>query len=186
MSTSTKSGEKVEFLNPDNSLNRKAVIPGAPGIDYEAIERAEQALSQLSASFNSWMVEECQNLSAARDNIRKNGPNRTSLDKLFHVAHDIKGQAATLGYPLAAGPATSLCNLLYDIPRPERAPQSLIDQHVDAICAIVRKNIQDVEHKTTVEISRRLTIVTNDFLRQEETIYARKMEAESPEEPSED
>ncbi len=181
MNVSVKRGKGFQRHDPGNALNQKAVIPGTPGIDYAAIERAEQALSELSSSFNNWMLEECHNLVSRRAAIHKDGPNRETLEAMFHVAHDIKGQAATLGFPLASGPATSLCRLLYEAPRPERTPVALIDQHVDAICAIVRENIQDLEHKTTVEISRRLTIVTNDFLRQEEAIYAKKMEAEAVE-----
>ncbi len=184
MSISVKSGKGFQLHDPGNALNRKAAIPGATGIDYEAIERAEQALSELSSSFNNWMLEECHNLASRRAAIHRDGPNRETLESMFHVAHDIKGQAVTLGFPLASGPATSLCKLLYEIPRPERAPVALIDQHVNAICAIVRENIQDVEHPTTVEISRRLTIVTNDFLRQEEAIFAKKLESESAATPS--
>ena len=186
MGMSTKGGKGFLSHDPGDYLNKKAVIPGTPGIDYAAIERAEQALSELSSSFNNWMLEECHNLSSASANIHAKGPNKETLEKLFHVAHDIKGQAATLGFPLAAGPASSLCKLLYEIPRPERAPLALVDQHVNTICAIIRENIQDVKHKTTVEISRRLTIVTNDFLRQEEAIYAKKMDAEAGETQSED
>jgi len=186
MNISVKKGKGFQQHDPGNDLNKKAVIPGTPGIDYDAIERAEQALSELSHSFSNWMQEECHNLDDARAKIHANGPTRESLEKLFHVSHDIKGQAATLGFPLAAGPATSLCNLLYELPRPERAPIVLIDQHVNAICAIIRENIQDVEHKTTVEISRRLAIVTNDFLRQEESILTKKLEAEAVTELSED
>ena len=181
MSVSVKSGKGFQKHDPGNALNRKAVIPGVSGIDYEAIARAEQALSELSSSFNNWMLEECHKLADRRTVIHRDGPNRETLEALFHVAHDIKGQAATLGFPLASGPATSLCKLLYEIPRPERAPIALIDQHVDAICAIVRENIQDLKHKTTVEISRRLVIVTDDFLRQEESIYAKKLEAKAGE-----
>ena len=169
----------IEWHQPDNSLADQVVIPGTSEIDYEAIARAEKALSNLSASFEDWMQEECENLTRACDIIHQEGPNSETLERLFHVSHDIKGQAATLGYPLAAGPATSLCKLVYEIPRPERGPVALIDQHVSAICAVVRDKIQDVNHQTSIEISRRLAIVTDDFLRQEIDIYARKMENQS-------
>ena len=37
-------------------------------------------------------------------------------DELFHAAHDIKGEAATFGYPLVAPAADSLCRLLEHTP----------------------------------------------------------------------
>lgn len=174
-----------QWHSPENKLERKAVIPGPPGIDYEAIARAEKALAELSENFASWMVEECENLRSAQEFIHAEGANGETLEKMFHVAHDIKGQAPTLGYPLASGAAASLCRLLLDIPRPERAPVVLIDQHVETICTIVRDNITNIDDKTTVEVSKRLLIVVEDFLEQEQEIYDRKF-GNSSEEQSEE
>ncbi|MGC3956684.1 MAG: Hpt domain-containing protein [Verrucomicrobiota bacterium] len=40
----------------------------------------------------------------------------TTRDELFHAAHDIKGDAATFGYPSAAPIAESLCRLIEHTP----------------------------------------------------------------------
>jgi len=158
---------KVTIEKPDDMLGKRALIPGTPGIDYEAIERAEKALSDLSSNFESWMGDEIRELAAARDAVLNQGRNAETIVTLFHTAHDIKGQAATLGFPLAGPVAASLCKLALDAPDPSRIPQMLIDQHVDAIKAIVNEDVRDTQNHTAYELTQRLTYVTNDFLDQE-------------------
>ncbi len=158
---------KVESVGqPPSMLQKRAVIPGNAGIDYEAIERAETALSALSENFESWMTDELEALMSANRNIIKSGKNKDTIEALFHTAHDIKGQAATLGYPLAGSVAASLCKLTLDSPAPERIPQILLDQHVNSIQAIVTEKVRDTKNKTARTLIQRLTLVTNDFIDQ--------------------
>ena len=60
-------------------------------------------------------------------------------DELFRAAHDIKGQAATFGFR-SSPVADSLCRLIEHTPDMKRMPLTLIDQHVDAVRAIMREN----------------------------------------------
>lgn len=151
---------------PPNLLSKRAVIPGTAGIDYDAIERAEKALSALAGQFETWMGEEINALMSAKKRIHETGKTKETLSALFHTAHDIKGQAATLGFPLAGSVAASLCKLTMDPPAIERIPLSLIDQHVDSILAIVKENVRDTENATACRLSKRLTEVTDEFLSQ--------------------
>ena len=93
--------------------------------------------------------------------------NDKTHDELFRAAHDIRGEAATFGFPILAGPADSLCRLLEHTPEHDRIPLALVDQHVDAVRAIVR----EYGRPDLVEMAKALTVrlrdVTNDFLRRE-------------------
>jgi chemotaxis protein histidine kinase CheA len=161
--TPTKPGTLVQ---PVNMLSKRAVIPGAEGIDYDAIERAEKALSELSTQFENWMSDELDALVEAKDNIHTNGKSADSISKLFHSAHDLKGQAATLGFPLAGSVAASLCKLTLDPPNIDRIPLQLINQHVDSILAIVKEDVRDTDNTTARKLTIRITEVTDDFLEQ--------------------
>jgi HPt (histidine-containing phosphotransfer) domain-containing protein len=127
-----------EVITPDTSKLRKLVRAAAPGED-DPVERAEQALAQISSEFETWMADECERLDAARRNVKEAGLNRTTKEELFLAAHDIKGDAATFGYPAVAPAADSLCRLLEHTPDLTRIPYTIIDQHVDAVRAIVRE-----------------------------------------------
>jgi len=145
---------------------KKAVThaPGAAQIDMSAVARAEAALEELKVEFGEWMNAECERIDAARRMVREKGLNRGTIDVLFMPAHDIKGGATTLGFPLAERIATSLCRLLRHAPEPIRIPLGLVDHHVDAIRALVREDVKDAHNPYGLELSERLSILVETFL----------------------
>ena len=74
-------------------------------------------MAELSSQFSDWMQTECERLETARQNVKHRGFTEKTHEALFRAAHDIKGEAATFGYPEAAGVAESLCRLLEHTPR---------------------------------------------------------------------
>jgi hypothetical protein len=88
-----------EVITPENKL-RKAVStrPYLPAED-DPVVRAEKALTELSHEFTNWMDQECDRLDQARRAVAEDGFNDVTRLGLFHAAHDIKGDAATFGYP---------------------------------------------------------------------------------------
>jgi len=154
-----------EVITPENKL-RKAVSakPMLPGEDDDPVTRAEQALADLSGEFGSWMDQECDRLDKARREVAHGGFTKANKDALFHAAHDIKGEAATFGYPAVASAADSLCRLIELTPDPTRIPIKLVDQHVDAVRAIYREYARSDAKDLAALLTRRLRDVTDDFL----------------------
>lgn len=148
---------------------KKAVThaKGTVNIDMSAVQRAEAALAELKTEFGEWMNAECERIEAARRQIHAKGLSRTTVDALFMPAHDIKGGATTLGFPLAERIATSLCRLLQHSPLPARIPRGLIDHHVDAIRAVVREDVKNAHNPYGLELAERLSIMAETFLSEE-------------------
>jgi chemotaxis protein histidine kinase CheA len=156
-----------EVITPPNKL-RKAVSAAAAGeADDDPVARAEAALANLSNEFSTWMNDECAKLDAARREVKTNGFTKATHQALFHAAHDIKGDAATFGFPLVAAPADSLCRLLEHTSDMTRIPLTLVDQHVDAVRAIIRENDRLESASTAESLTVRLREVTEDFLSRE-------------------
>ncbi|MGT2434498.1 Hpt domain-containing protein [Bradyrhizobium betae] len=130
----------------------------------DPVARAEQALADLSGEFKGWMATEVDRLSAAYAAIRNDGFTKASRDELFHAAHDIKGDAATFGYPEAAGIAESLCRVIEHAPDLARVPAELFTHHINAILAIVHENTKLDRISVSAELSRRLRKVADDYL----------------------
>jgi chemotaxis protein histidine kinase CheA len=107
---------------------------------------------------------ECERLDQARHDIKARGLTQKTQEKLFHAAHDIKGEAATFGFPGAAGAADSLCRLIEHTPDMTRIPLALIDQHVDAVRAIVREYDRPEGGEVARALTKRLRDVTDEFL----------------------
>jgi HPt (histidine-containing phosphotransfer) domain-containing protein len=157
-----------EVIRPVNTLT-KALKGSGRGLidDDDAIARAEAALAGLAGEFAGWMRAECDRLDFARLRIRDLGLVKAGPEELFRAAHDIKGQAATFGYPAAARTAESLCRLLEHTPDLSRIPVSLIDQHVDGVRAIIREDTRQHETTLAASLAQSLRAAADDFLLQE-------------------
>jgi chemotaxis protein histidine kinase CheA len=159
--TAIRSFADHEVITPPNKL-QGAVGRALDGDD--PVARAEAALAQLSSEFTDWMHDECEQLDRARRNVRQNGLTALPREALFRVAHDIKGQAATLGFPLVAEIAGSLCRLIEESHDPKRIPLDLVDQHVDAVRAIIREHGRPHAEAIAAKLTSMLREVSEDFL----------------------
>jgi HPt (histidine-containing phosphotransfer) domain-containing protein len=130
----------------------------------DPVARAEEALAGLSGEFNDWMLVEADRLTAAHAAILKNGFNDKAAEELFRAAHDIKGDAATFGYPSAAVAAESLCRIIEHAPELEKVPAELIKHHINAIQAIVHNHTRLDSTKVATELGRRLRGVADEYL----------------------
>ena len=157
-----------EVITPVNKL-RKAITHKAPAPgEADPVARAEQALAALAGEFQAWMDSECERLDQARKAVGKEGFNASTQQSLFRAAHDIKGEAATFGYPALAAAAGSLCRLIDLSPDTTRIPFTLVEQHVDAVRAIHREYTDsDAAQALADKLTARLREVTDDFLTRE-------------------
>jgi HPt (histidine-containing phosphotransfer) domain-containing protein len=153
-----------EVITPENKL-RKAIStkPPVPG-EEDPVTRAEKALAELSSEFANWMDSECERLDKARRAVIRGGFTNINKDALFHAGHDIKGEAATFGFPAVAAAAESLCRLIELTPDATRIPLKLVTQHVDAVRAIYREYARSDAKDLAAMLTHRLREVTDDFL----------------------
>ena len=144
-----------DLIVPPNPLKR-AVVRDNPGeAAPDPVACAEQALFEISGDFSRWTESECQRLDAARRAVAGGFTDKTR-DELFRAAHDIKGEAATFGFPL-----------IEHSPDLARVPHTVIDQHVDGIIAIVHCNARGNSERKAQVPARRLRLVTEEFLQHE-------------------
>jgi HPt (histidine-containing phosphotransfer) domain-containing protein len=130
----------------------------------DPVARAEKALADLSGEFKNWMAIESDRLSAAHATILSDGFTEASREELFRAAHDIKGDAATFGYPSAGAAAESLCRIIEHAPDLDEVPSDLIAHHINAIQAIVRQRTKLDTVTMASELSRQLRGVADEYL----------------------
>jgi chemotaxis protein histidine kinase CheA len=150
-------------ITQPNPLSKVLKRVGEKNLD-DPVARAEKALAGLSGEFKNWMRIEADRLSAAHGAILKNGFTDETSEELFRAAHDIKGDAATFGYPSAGAAADSLCRIIEHAPDLEQVPANLIAYHIDAIQAIVRERTKMDTVSTANELSRQLRGVADEYL----------------------
>jgi len=130
----------------------------------DPVARAEKALAGLSSEFKNWMSAEADRLSAAHAALLKSSFASEAGEELFRAAHDIKGDAATFGYPSAALAAESLCRIIEHAPDLAKVPGELITHHINAIQAIVHDHTKLDSTIVAGELSRRLRKVADEYL----------------------
>jgi HPt (histidine-containing phosphotransfer) domain-containing protein len=150
-------------ITQPNPLRKVLRRVGEKDLD-DPVARAEKALAGLSGEFKNWMVVETERLAKAHAAILKNGFTDGSREELFRAAHDIKGDAATFGYPSAGAAADSLCRIIEHAPDLDEVPSDLIAHHINAIQAIVRERTRLDTVSTASELSRQLRGVADEFL----------------------
>jgi chemotaxis protein histidine kinase CheA len=152
-----------EMITPDTRKLRRTMRNALPG-EPDPVEAAERALSRLSGDFRLWMNDECAKLDVARCKIRDSALTKESGQELFLAAHDIKGDGATFGFAEVVRAADSLCRLLEHSPDLAKIPMAIIDQHVDAIRAIVREHSRADIGRIAGVLTQKLKTVTDEFL----------------------
>ena len=130
----------------------------------DPVARAEEALQGLSGEFKNWMTIEADRLSAAWEAISRTGFSEATRGELFRAAHDIKGDAATFGFPSAGAAANSLCRVIEHAPDLAKVPTELIMHHINAVQAIVRQRTKLDTVAMASELTRRLRSITDEFL----------------------
>jgi HPt (histidine-containing phosphotransfer) domain-containing protein len=130
----------------------------------DPVARAEKALAGLSSEFKNWMTIEADRLADAHASILRDGLTDLTRQELFRAAHDIKGDAATFGFPSAAAAAESLCRIIEHAPDLEKVPSNLVTHHINAIQAIVRERTKLDTAATAGELSRQLRGVADEYL----------------------
>jgi len=158
-----KSFPDHHVITQPNPLRK--VLLRVPESDLDdPVGRAEKALAGLSGEFKNWMAIEADRLSAAHAAILRDGFTDDTREELFRAAHDIKGDAATFGFPSAGAAAESLCRIIEHAPDLERVPSDLIAHHINAIQAIVRERTKLDTAATAGVLSRSLRGIADEFL----------------------
>ena len=158
-----KSFADHHVITQPNPLRK--VLLRVPESDLDdPVGRAEKALAGLSGEFKNWMAVEADRLSAAHATVLRDGFTDETREELFRAAHDIKGDAATFGFPSAGVAAESLCRIIEHAPDLDAVPSNLIAHHINAIQAIVRERTKLDTLATAGELSRSLRGIADEFL----------------------
>ncbi|MDK9698343.1 MAG: Hpt domain-containing protein [Siculibacillus sp.] len=157
-------GADAQFMEPPSDLRKKVRQRASKAGDKDPVKEAEAALARMATSFDAWMSEESQRLSMLWSAADLTDFETEARDTFYRAAHDIKGQAATMGFPVAGRIAGSLCRLLDGIDEVSMMPRELVRQHVQSVRAVIVENAREDTSPTAQLLAERLDEVTDDFL----------------------
>ena len=151
------SGQKLKSLNRNakvfhfklqNRLRDKISGLGQTGplaIDPEIMMAAEQQLDRMESDYADWVKTSLQQLiTAFRQAEAEEIPKKrsTMVLQINRLAHELRGQGSTFGYPLITVFGESLYESTLKPGDPSDQLMSFIRSHIDGINAVIRERIK--------------------------------------------
>ncbi|KIL97343.1 Chemotaxis protein histidine kinase [Paramagnetospirillum magnetotacticum MS-1] len=113
-----------------------------PELSPEALARAEAALAGLSGRYLEWAEADAARMRACLDEIQASQADLAQLlPRLFTISHDMKGQAATFGYPLVSELGNRLCRMIESRPAPTPQDVSCMARLGNAMARIITERM---------------------------------------------
>lgn len=139
-----KSASDVWSFRLPNSLKEKAGggKGGPPTLPASIMEEAEQSLKRAALDFSTWANEYLANLGKLCDQASAEPTKRRALfNEINELAHELRGQGGTFGYPLIS----VFGKMLYESTL-EGCPETdnqveVVKAHVDAMRAVIRDKV---------------------------------------------
>lgn len=123
-----------------NELKKK--VPTSGGIDpTKAFDRADKIIKQMSSEYLDKLktdIDELEKLGATYVAERSD----ESLERLFSLVHNMRGQGTTFGYPLITDIGRSFCRYVKERPPEVSIRGDVVDQHVAAMRVVYKQSIQ--------------------------------------------
>ncbi|MEX6723061.1 Hpt domain-containing protein [Parapedomonas caeni] len=148
MAEAAKPGVKVRFYRLRNRLKDKTAglgsgMDGGIEIDTAALEAAQKIFEEMAEDYPDWVSNQIAQLYELHRRCVDTPEQRRGLfEQITAMAHDLKGQGGTFGYPLVTTFATSLnrfSTLRNDI---RDSHVEIIKAHIDAMRAVIRDRIK--------------------------------------------
>jgi len=134
----------VRFYRFKNRLREKTAGLGSGGasISPEALKAAEEALGKMSEDYPDWVSGLIAKLHEQHGRCVDTPENRREcFEAINHMAHDMKGQGGTFGYPLITAFADSLYGFTSGTSDYSDNQVELIKSHTDAMRAVIRGRV---------------------------------------------
>ena len=103
----------ARLITPPNTLKDKVVMGGPGAIDPDVLEKAEQIIADMADDYIHWAREDVERLTGALAEFTADGgATPENMDKIFQIAHDMKGQGGSFGYDLVTAVGHELCRFI--------------------------------------------------------------------------
>ncbi len=141
--------------------------PDEQGSISAVLARAQAAVDDLAKGYTTWARADVDRARKALDAALADPAQRAKhVEELFRVAHDLKGQGASFGYPLVTKIADTLCKLTRDRKLAyENRHLDLAKAHLDAAHLVLTKEIKGEGGQVGADLTAKLTARVDEILR---------------------
>jgi hypothetical protein len=160
------SEDKVEIINPPNTVKTKVRVGGPGAVDASTLERAEEAIASMADQYLDWVQDDLKRIDSAYEILKAATGDRTEeIDGVFQVAHDMKGQGGSFGYDLVTAIGNQLCRLIEKLETYGDPEVNAIRVHIDAMKLVIGQKMKGNGGKAGDQILLGLEKVGEKLLR---------------------
>ncbi|MBT3395825.1 MAG: hypothetical protein HOB82_00955 [Alphaproteobacteria bacterium] len=145
---STRPKTKVRYFRIRNRLKAKSAgagpQDGPPQLAGGALEKAMKEMKQAEEDYPDWVLKTLTELTADQKAMVASddkGVRHKILKKIGNVAHELKGQGGTFGYPLISIFGKSLNEMTFGAVDVGDNQLELVKSHIDLMRAVINDRI---------------------------------------------
>ena len=153
---------KVRFFRFTNRLRAKTGLPkGATAqIAPESLKKAQAAIDEMAEDYPDWAIGQVDQLAEKHKRLVFSPDARPEHYKEIHrIAHDMKGQGGTFGYPLVSTIAEALYRITVKDAKYTDAEVEIIKAHIDSIRIVLQTREKEPDSVTGIRVQRALDAV---------------------------
>ncbi|MSO94026.1 MAG: hypothetical protein EXQ86_11590 [Rhodospirillales bacterium] len=133
---------KDPLVRPPKHISDKVPRSGGP-TPAAAILKALNASSQQLEGYQGWAVDDLEDLWREFQRTAANGKGEVGqIERLFNMAHEIRGQGGTFGFPLISIVGDSLCKFLDRRQELTVLDLDIVRIHIFAMKAVFRQGLK--------------------------------------------
>lgn len=151
----------ISIIRPPRHISRKVPKSGGPTPE-QAIMLALNAAGDLTDDYQGWAVDDLgdlwqkfQSLSADREVSKK------EMTEMFDVAHEIRGQGGSFGFPLITAVADSLCKFIEGRRQLSPPEMDVIKVHILAMKAVFHQQLKGEQPELSEHLTELLQALRN-------------------------
>ena len=146
------------LVTPPNRLGGRIRRTGGPSPE-QAILRALNAAEDLMDEYQGWAVDDLTKLWQAFEASVDGSPSTAQISQMFEIAHGIRGEGGSFGFPLVSVVSDSLCKLLEGKKGITKPEQEVVKVHILAMRAVFRQKLSGSQTKLEGELRQLLTLL---------------------------
>lgn len=156
----------VRFYRFRNRLKEKTAGLGSSGVGISAaaLAEAEVALGKMAEDYPDWVSGLLSKLSEQHGRcVDTPEKRRDFFEEINRIAHDMKGQGGTFGYPLITDFSESLNNFTGSRNEITDDMVELVKAHIDAMRAVIRGRVKGDGGEVGAELKKTLDSAITAF-----------------------
>ena len=134
----TAAGPNVQIINPPNLLKSKV---GSGGFAMGSLEKAAKVIEGLRGEFEEIAKVEVVKLVAAANALVAQPNDLAKRDVVYKIAHELRGQGGSYGYPLVTEFGDKLCRYLDAAAVLDAKSLVVVKATADAIAIVINSKV---------------------------------------------